>query len=301
MAATISASAVMISVVIPVCNERATVAPLCRSLAQVLPPPYEILFIDDGSTDGTWEELLQLHEAGRVRVIRFRRNFGKTPALEAGFAASRGDVLFTMDGDLQDDPQEVPRFLEKLQEGYDLVSGWKKDRKDPIGKIIASRIFNAAVRCASGITLHDVNCGFKAYRGELARCLPLHGEMHRFTPVLAHAMGYRVAEIAVTHHPRRYGRSHYGFTRLLKGFLDLATVILLTRYADRPSHGFGLAALAALLAGVLLLILLPWPYLLLGTASLVSAAVLLAAGLVAEVVVSRTRAGAAYRIREQLD
>jgi len=292
----------MISVVIPVCNERATLEPLCRALEQTLPAPYEILFVDDGSTDDTWEELQRLHQPDKLRAIRFRRNFGKTAALQAGFAAARGEVIFTMDGDLQDDPQEIPHFLTKLEEGFDLVSGWKKIRHDPWSKVVASRIFNAVVGRVTGVKLHDINCGFKAYRAEVARSLRLHGEMHRFLPVLAHAMGYRVAEVIVTHHARRHGRSHYGFTRLLKGFLDLITVLLLTRYRDRPSHGFGLAALPALAAGLGLLFS-PWQGLAVpGAALVVSAGVLLAAGLVAELVVSRAGSALpAYNIGEQLD
>ena len=271
-------------------------------MEKILTGTYEVIFIDDGSTDGTWEELAKLHREGRVRAIRFRRNFGKTAALQAGFAAARGDVLFTMDGDLQDDPQEIPHFLEKLEQGYDLVSGWKKHRQDPMGKIVASRIFNRVVGWATGVELHDMNCGFKAYRGEVARSLRLQGEMHRFTPVLAHAMGYRVGELVVTHHPRRHGESHYGLSRLFKGFLDLITVMLLTRYRERPLHGFGIAAIVALVAGMALLLLPLWPFLFLAVACVVSAVALVAAGLVAELVVSRSSSEIpSYRIREQLD
>ncbi len=292
----------MISVVIPVANEEATVGPLCRALEQVLPSPHEVLFIDDGSTDGTWEELRKLHDRERVRLIRFRRNFGKTAALQAGFAAARGEVVFTMDGDLQDDPQEIPRFLEMIGEGYDLVSGWKKHRQDPFTKVIASRIFNWVVGVVTGVKLHDINCGFKAYRLEVARGLRLQGELHRFTPVLAHALGYRVGELIVTHHPRRHGRSHYGFGRLFKGFVDLITVVLLTRYAHRPAHAFGLVAVMAFVWGVLLLLLPVWPYVLLGIAAVISAVVLLAAGFIAELLTHRASYDVpAYLIREQLD
>lgn len=292
----------MISVVIPVANEQETVAPLCGALEQALPSPYEIIFVDDGSTDRTWEEIAKLHQEGRVRAIRFRRNFGKTAALRAGFAATRGDVVFTMDGDLQDDPQEIPHFLAMIEQGYDLVSGWKKHRQDPVGKVIASRLFNYVVGRVSGLRLHDVNCGFKAYRGELARGLRLHGELHRFTPLLAHAMGYRVGELIVTHHPRRHGRSHYGFSRLFKGFIDLMTVTLLTRYAHRPAHAFGLAALAAFVAGIVMLFLPFWQFLLLGVGALLAAVVLLAAGLVAELLAYRASFDIpSYQVREQLD
>jgi dolichol-phosphate mannosyltransferase len=294
----------MISVVIPVANEQATVAPLCRALAEAVPPPYELLFVDDGSTDGTWEELQTLHQPGQVRALRFRRNFGKTAALRAGFAAARGDIIFTMDGDLQDDPREIPRFLARLEQGYDLVSGWKRQRRDPLNKVIASRIFNATVAWLSGLPLHDVNCGFKAYRGEVARNLRLRGEMHRFTPLLAAALGYRVSELVVAHHPRRYGRSHYGLSRLLKGFLDLFTVLLVTRYAERPSHGFGLAAVVALAAGAVFLLAVPlWLAPLTIVAFVLIALVLVAAGLVAEIVVQRgvSEAPPVSYIREQLD
>jgi glycosyltransferase involved in cell wall biosynthesis len=292
----------MISVIIPVANEQATIAPLCQALEQALPAPYEIVFVDDGSTDGTWEQISRLHRQGRVRALRFRRNFGKTAALQAGFAAARGDVVFTIDGDLQDDPAEIPRFLAMLEEGYDLVSGWKKYRQDPFGKIVASRLFNFVVCRISGIRLHDINCGFKAYRGELARSLKLQGEMHRFTPVLAQAMGYRVGELVVKHHTRLHGKSHYGFSRMFKGLLDLITVMLVTRYAHRPAHAFGLAALAAFLVGMALVFLPWWQALFAGVAALVSAVVLLSAGFLAELLAYRATFDIpAYNIREQLD
>ena len=288
----------MVSVVIPVHNEQATIAPLCQALLQVLPEAGEILFIDDGSTDQTWTEIARLHRPGQVRALRFRRNFGKTIALQAGFAAARGDIIFTMDGDLQDDPAEIPRFLAKLDEGFDLVSGWKKVRHDPWGKVVASRVFNATVSLAGGLKLHDINCGFKAYRAEVAKALRLQGELHRFTPLLAHAMGFRVGELVVTHHRRRHGRSHYGFARLFKGFLDLITVLLLTRYAERPSHAFGLAALLTLLLAAAL----AWPAPLWSAASAVSAVIFLSAGLIAEILIHRAPAGLpTWRVREQLD
>jgi glycosyltransferase involved in cell wall biosynthesis len=288
----------MLSIVIPVHNEQATIAPLCQALQQVLPPDHEILFVDDGSTDQTWTEIARLHRPGQVRGLRFRRNFGKTIALQAGFAATRGEIIFTMDGDLQDDPTEIPRFLDLLGQGYDLVSGWKKVRHDPAGKVIASRLFNATVSLVGGLKLHDINCGFKAYRAEVAKNLRLQGEFHRFTPLLAHAMGYRVGELVVTHHPRRHGRSHYGFARLFKGFLDLLTVLLLTRYAERPSHPFGLAALLALL----LALLLAWPFPLWSAASAISSVVFFSAGLVAEILIHRApTTPPAWRVRDQLD
>ena len=297
-----------ISIVVPVRNEQDDVAELAALLRQVLGHSYEIVFVDDGSTDETWQRLVALHEPGRVRLVRFRRNFGKTSALMAGFALTRGEVVFTMDGDLQDDPREIPRFLAGLDEGYDLVTGWKKTRHDPAHKVVASRLFNAVVRLTTGLSLHDVNCGFKAFRGELARSLDIYGEQHRFIPVLAAARGYRVGEIEVEHHPRRHGRSKYGFSRLFKGFFDLVTVLLITRFAERPSHGFGFAALALAMAAALcsaVTFLLPYPWLLLKAAVLwVGVIVLLVAGWVAETVLHNapaTRRSVGVLIEEQLD
>jgi dolichol-phosphate mannosyltransferase len=301
-----------ISIVVPVRNEQDDVAELTAQLKQVLGASYEIIFIDDGSTDETWRRLVALHEPATVRLVRFRRNFGKTAALRAGFALTRGDVVFTMDGDLQDDPHEIPRFLAGLDQGYDLVTGWKKTRHDPAHKVVASRLFNAVVRTTTGLALHDINCGFKAFRGELARSLDIYGEQHRFIPVLAAARGYRVGEIEVQHHERRHGRSKYGFSRLFKGFFDLVTVLLITRFAERPSHGFGFAALV-LAAGAVLCSaaafalpypwLYPWLMLKAGILSL-GVIVLLAAGWVAETVLYHapaTRRPAGELIEEQLD
>ncbi len=242
-----------ISVVIPVRNEEGSVRELARRLQGVLPPDHEILFVDDGSTDMTWDRLAGLHAPERLRLIKLKAPSGKSAALMAGFARCRAPVIFTLDGDLQDDPAEIPSFLAKLGEGYDLVSGWKKVRHDPLHKVAASRAFNLVMRHATGLRLHDMNCGFKCYRAEVAKSLLIYGDQHRFIPVFAQHAGYRVGEIEVRHHPRRHGRSKYGFSRLLKGFLDLGTVLLRTRYRDRPAHAFGLVALVlALAAGALL-------------------------------------------------
>lgn len=188
----------------------------------------------------------------RVGALRHRRNFGKARALASGFAVARGDAIVTMDGDLQDDPDELPRFLAKLGEGYDLVSGWKQRRQDPLGKTLPSRVFNLAVRRVSGVPLHDFNCGYKAYRRDVTRNIRIYGELHRFTPVLAHAEGFRIGELPVRHHPRRWGRSKYGWSRLVKGFLDLLTVTFLTEYRQRPMHMLGLPGLVAFGLGVLI-------------------------------------------------
>ncbi len=233
-----------ISVVIPVYNERESVGILYRRLVEEferLGRSFEVVFIDDGSRDGSFEELERLHQAdSRARVIRFRRNFGKSAALDAGFRATRGELVFTMDADLQDDPAEIPAFLDKLErEGCDMVSGWKHQRQDPLSKRLPSKLFNWVTSLASGLRLHDFNCGYKLYRGQVVRSLQVYGELHRYLPALAHWRGYRVAEIKVRHHARRFGRSKFGASRLVKGYLDLLTVLFLNRYTRRPLHFFG--------------------------------------------------------------
>jgi dolichol-phosphate mannosyltransferase len=200
----------------------------------------EIVFVDDGSSDHSWQVIEGLSAArGSIRAIRFRRNFGKAAALAAGFKEASGDIIITMDADLQDDPKEIPRMLGKLEEGYDVVSGWKQKRLDPWHKRWPSLVFNAILRFFSRLPLHDFNCGFKAYRREVLQEIDLYGEMHRFVPVLASARGFRVAEIAVEHHPRLHGSSKYGWSRIPKGLLDLATVVFLTRFRYRPQHLLG--------------------------------------------------------------
>lgn len=306
-----------ISVVIPVYNERESLAVLHRELAQVFASRHdavEFLFIDDGSRDGSWDELRSLatHDE-RVRAIRLRRNFGKAAALTAGFRASRGDILLTMDADLQDDPAEVPRFLEKLETGLDVVSGWKKVRHDPWHKVGPSRVFNALVSTLTGCHLHDHNCGFKAYRRPVILEVDIYGELHRFIPVLAHARGFRVGEIVVNHRPRRFGRSKYGVSRLVKGFLDLLTVRFLTAFGQRPLHVLGGIGLALFGLGFLGLLFLAVEWLLghgpIGTRPLLvySAALLgvgvqiLCMGIIAELVTSyHIRSHPTYSIAERL-
>lgn len=245
-----------LSILIPVMNEEGNLRELYERLSTSLARiglPYEIIFVDDGSQDGTWHLISELsHRDQRVLGLRHRRNFGKAQALSNGFAIAQGDVIVTMDGDLQDDPDELPRFLAKLDEGYDLVSGWKQRRQDPLGKTAPSKVFNWTVRRSSGVQLHDFNCGFKAYRREVTSSIRLYGELHRFTPVLANAEGFRIAELSVKHHARKWGASKYGWSRLTKGFLDLFTVIFLTQYRQRPMHLFGLPGLVSLALGVLL-------------------------------------------------
>ncbi len=243
----------MISVVIPVHNEERSVALLLDELASTLDGlgrPWEAVFVDDGSTDGTFSALTRLHDAAEnVRVVRLRRNFGKAAALQAGFEEASGDVVVTMDGDLQDDPAEISRLLAKLDEGFDLVTGWKAKRRDPLSRRLLSKIFNGVSGRLSGLRLHDMNSGLKAYRAEVLRGVRLYGELHRFVPVLAHYRGFRVAEIPVNHRPRAHGRSRYGMERYVRGFLDLLTVTFMGRYRHRPLHLFGTLGLALSAAG----------------------------------------------------
>jgi glycosyltransferase involved in cell wall biosynthesis len=238
----------LLSFVIPIKDEQATLRELHHGIAESvrsLNREFEIIFIDDGSVDGTWAEIRSLVEgdASHVRGIRFRRNLGKAAALAAGFRAARGEVVFTLDGDLQDDPQEIVRFLAKLEEGYDIVSGWKRVRHDPWHKVLPSRVFNAMLSAVSKTRLHDHNCGFKCYRAKVVKEVTLYGEMHRMIPALSSIRGFRSAEIEVRHHPRRYGRSKYGVRRFLRGFMDMLTVGFLQAYRERPLHLLGGLAL----------------------------------------------------------
>ena len=243
----------LISIVLPVLDESESLGELGRALLEVAARhelQLEVIFVDDGSRDGSWDRICQLAASdARVCGIRFRRTFGKAAALAAGFEAARGRIVLQMDADLQDDPSELPKFLAKLAEGYDVVNGWKRVRKDPWHKIWPSRVFNWLVSGMTGLKLHDHNCGLKGFRAEVVKVLPLYGEMHRFIPVMAHARGYRVAELPVEHHPRLYGQSKYRFHRFIKGFLDLLTVVFLTVFEQRPLHLLGGIGLPAFLLG----------------------------------------------------
>lgn len=242
-----------ISAVIPVYNEEESLVRLHEELSGVASEhdyELEIIFVDDGSQDGTWGVIESLAASdSRVRGIRFRRNFGKAAALRAGFQEVQGDVVFTLDGDLQDDPAEIPRFLEAIDGGLDVVSGWKKVRHDPWHKVGPSRIFNWLVSRVTGVRLHDHNCGFKAYRRPLLSEIRLYGEMHRFIPVLASAKGWKAGEVVVNHRKREFGKSKYGVLRMVKGFLDLLTVSFLTGFGQRPQHFLGTLGLIAFAAG----------------------------------------------------
>jgi glycosyltransferase involved in cell wall biosynthesis len=236
----------LVSFVIPVLDEADSLRELTQGIREhVRPHACEIVFVDDGSRDRSLEVIKELARAhAEVRYIAFRRNFGKSAALDAGFQAARGDIVFTMDADLQDDPAEIPAFLRKLDEGYDLVSGWKKERHDPLAKTLPSKVFNWLARRITGVALHDMNCGFKAYRREVAKDLVIYGDLHRFVPALAGWRGFRVGELVVRHHPRRFGHSKFGMERFLRGLFDLLTVYFLTSYTARPMHLFGKVGLA---------------------------------------------------------
>lgn len=244
-----------IAVVIPVCDEKESLTELHEKLTAAMAAigrPYEVIFVDDGSADDSARVCREIASADRrVTAVELRRNFGKAVALQIGFQLARGAIIITMDGDLQDDPLEIPHLLAAL-EGADVVSGWKQERQDPLDKTLPSRFFNWVTATLTRVPLRDFNCGFKAYRREVVQSLDLYGELHRYIPVLAYAKGFRVAEVPVHHLPRLHGRSKYGRERLLRGAFDLMTVLLLSVYRYRPLHLFGLVGLASSAAGVLI-------------------------------------------------
>ncbi|MGO9463161.1 MAG: glycosyltransferase family 2 protein [Isosphaeraceae bacterium] len=309
----------MISVIVPVHNEEQSLSVLYGELDAVFAAgalgPAEFIFVDDGSRDGSWNVLAGICQRdSRVKAIRFRRNFGKAAALVAAFQAAGGDLVFTLDADLQDDPAEIPRFLAELAGGHDVISGWKKTRHDPWHKVYPSRVFNWLVSSLTGCRLHDHNCGFKLYRSAVLKEVGIYGELHRFIPVLAHARGFRVGEIAVHHRARRHGVSKYGFSRFLKGFLDLLTVRFLTRFSQRPLHvlgGIGLFLFGLGGLGMVYLAVL-WldprnrpigdrPLLLYSFANLVVGAQLVSLGILAELVTAyNIRAEDTYSIAETI-
>jgi glycosyltransferase involved in cell wall biosynthesis len=244
----------LVSVVVPVFNEAESLAALHAEITAVAAErglELEIIFVDDGSRDGSWKIIRDLAAKDtRVRGIRFRTNFGKAAALSAGFKAVRGPVCLTMDADLQDDPREIPNFLAAIDGGLDVVSGWKKKRNDPFYKVVPSRVFNRLVGALTGVRLHDHNCGMKCYRREVLQEVRLYGELHRFIPVLAAARGFTVGELVINHRPRKFGQSKYGFRRYLRGFLDLLTVRFITSYSLRPQHYLGSVGMLSFLLGL---------------------------------------------------
>jgi dolichol-phosphate mannosyltransferase len=306
----------LVSVVVPLLNEEATLEPLYLELEAALAATgldWEVVFVDDGSTDGSYRELVRLHGAHlNVRVVRLRRNFGKAAALAAGIEVAAGEVIVTMDADLQDDPAEIPNLLAKLDDGFDVVSGWKCDRHDPFVRRFVSRIYNTATRLATGVKLHDMNCGLKAYRAEVFEHVRLYGERHRFVPVLAHHLGFSVAELPVNHRPRTNGHSRFGIERYLRAPFDLLTIVFMGRYRHRPLHLFGGVGVAAALVGAVILAYLTAdkiggaaiggrPLLLLGVLLVVVGIQFLSLGLIGEMLASHheekvqaTRSGRAH-------
>lgn len=247
-----------ISIVIPLYNEEESLEELLDWIARVMKAnrfSYEVLLIDDGSQDTSWNTILQLsNDNPNVYGIRFRRNYGKAAALNVGFRHTRGEVVITMDADLQDSPDEIPALYKMIKEdGYDLVSGWKKNRKDPLSKTLPTKLFNATTRMVSGIRLHDFNCGLKAYDQKVVKSVEVYGEMHRYIPVLAKRAGFtRIGEKVVRHHERKYGKTKYGLDRFFKGFLDLISISFVTRFGQRPMHLFGLLGTILFIAGFLI-------------------------------------------------
>jgi glycosyltransferase involved in cell wall biosynthesis len=298
----------LLSLVIPVYNEADSLRPLVAEIDAALTSaglPFEIVFVDDGSTDGSFLVMQALAAARRdVRVVKLRRNFGKAAALSHGFEVCRGDVVVTLDGDRQDDPAEIPRLVARLDEGHDLVSGWKQNRQDPVNKTLPSRLFNWTVRRTSGLPLHDFNCGLKAYRREVVDTIHVYGEQHRYIPVVAAQAGFRVTEEPVHHRKRTAGVSKYGWQRYLRGYLDLTTVLFLGRYQHRPQHLFGGIGTLLILIGLLVELYLTIdklvfshpigqrPLLLLGALLIIVGVQLLSLGLIGELIAnSRAREG----------
>lgn len=242
----------LISFVIPVYNEEESLKILCDRIYENIPQGYdkEIIFVNDGSTDGSAEVIREMRKMDeKIHLISFRKNFGKAMALESAFRNVTGEIVITMDADLQDDPTEIPHFLDKIEEGYDLVSGWKQNRQDSLEKTLPSKLFNKVTAKLSRVNLHDFNCGFKAYRREVIDAIDVYGELHRYIPVIAYRKGFQITEIPVHHNKRQFGKSKYGFERYLRGLFDSLTVAFLGRYYDRPMHLFGKAGLLCGLAG----------------------------------------------------
>ncbi len=294
-----------ISIVIPVYNEQDSLQMLYDSLVKVITENYrnddfEIIFVDDGSNDDSVKIIKQIINADkRVRIMVFRKNFGKAAALQAGFRNVTGDIVFTMDADLQDDPNEIPKFINKINEGYDCVSGWKYNRLDPLEKRLPSKLFNKFTSSMSGIKLHDFNCGFKSYKREVVDTLDIYGDLHRFIPILVARNGYKITEIQIKHKKREFGRSKYGVERYLRGMFDSISVLFLLKYRDKPMHFFGRIGLISFLLGfaVCILLLIEWfkgipigtrPLLSLGILLIILGALFVCIGLIGNLVVDRS-------------
>ena len=305
-----------ISVVIPLYNEEKSLAELHNRIIlslQSLSSNYELIFVDDGSTDNSFSVIRDLHKRDeRVKAIRFRKNFGKASALSAGFKEAEGITIITIDADLQDLPEEIPILIKKMDEGYDLVSGWKFKRKDPLLRRIASRLFNLVTSFYTGVKIHDFNCGLKCYRREVIEELDLYGELHRYIPAIANWKGFKVGEAKINHQPRIHGKSKFGSERYLRGFFDLLTIIMLTKYPEKPLHFFGLLGTILSLAGLainaymaLLRLSGKWisnrPLLLLGILLLILGIQFIFFGLMGELIVFSSQKDISYTVKEKLD
>jgi glycosyltransferase involved in cell wall biosynthesis len=303
-----------ISIVIPLYNEEESIRPLYIEIKKALKTiacDYEVIFVDDGSTDKSLKNIKEIVRSDpKIKFISFRKNYGKSAALQIGFKNISGDVVITMDSDLQDDPGEVPNLVQKLEEGFDLVSGWKKKRYDPFIKRLSSKFFNFVTRIISGIKIHDFNCGLKAYRREVVQNLNVYGELHRYMPVLSNWQGFKISEIIVKHHPRRYGKTKFGISRFFKGFIDLLTVMFITRYVKRPMHLFGFLGALAFLVGLIVsgILTYQWisgqslsnrPLLLFSVLLIIVGVQFFSVGLLGEIMVHNNQDDIVYDIKEK--
>ncbi len=305
-----------LSVVVPLYNEEESLRELTERIVGTMKSvgkPYEIIFVDDGSTDRSFEVLKEIRKGNpHVKAIRFRRNFGKSAALAVGFKEACGEYVITMDADLQDDPNEIPGLVKAMGDSFDLVSGWKQVRHDPISKTLPSKFFNYVTGKMTGIPIHDFNCGLKAYRNIVVKSVNVHGELHRFIPVLAHWAGFRVTEKVVQHHPRKYGKTKFGLSRFFNGFLDLLTVLFTTRYLRRPLHLFGVWGLISFIIGGIidlyliverilgLTALSDRPLFLVGFLLIIIGIQFVSIGLLGEMITRQERDEESYSIRETL-
>ena len=303
-----------VSIVIPLYNEEESLHPLVNEIRKALKQEnfsYEVIFVDDGSTDGSLKIIRDFCRTDkRFKYISFRKNYGKSAALQVGFVQTTGDAVVTMDADLQDDPTEISALLRKLDDGYDLVSGWKKIRHDHFIKRYSSKFFNFVTRLISRIRIHDFNCGLKAYRKDVINSIQVYGELHRYLPVLAHWQGYSISEVVVKHHARRYGKTKFGISRFFKGFVDLITVVFTTRYVKRPMHLFGFLGVLAFVAGIIVNGYLTYlwitggylsnrPMLFLGILLIIVGVQFFSVGLLGEMFVHNTRSEKEYIIKEK--
>ena len=303
-----------LSIIIPLYNEEGSLNELTQKIVRVLenhPLSYEICFVDDGSTDSSLSIIKSLREENqKIKFLSFRKNYGKSAALSEGFKMASGDIIITIDADLQDDPAEIPNLIEKINDGYDLVSGWKKKRHDPVTKTLPSKLFTLITARFTGIKIHDFNCGLKAYRQEVIREIPVYGSLHRYLPVLAHWKGFAIGEIVVQHHARKYGETKYGWRRFFDGFFDLFTVLFLTRYRQKPLHLFGFFGLSSLVAGFIISLYLTvlWfqgyaigsrPLLFLGILLIIVGMQSFSIGLIGEMITNLKDEEGSYSIREK--